>query len=82
LGYLSKTDNIRVVPFCPAFARTKLTKSATESGVLVIKDWVEVDRVIDAFVMAIEDESIAGEPIRITVQKGIDMPTRRIRSKI
>jgi short-subunit dehydrogenase len=81
LGYLSKTDNIRVIPICPLFAKTKMTALALENGI-EIKQWVTVDMVIDAFVMGIEDESIAGESIRITPKFGIDIPSRRTRSKI
>jgi hypothetical protein len=58
-----------------------MTALALENGI-EIKQWVTVDMVIDAFVMGIEDESIAGESIRITPKFGIDISSRRTRSKI
>jgi hypothetical protein len=73
---LSNKEGIRVISICPFFAKTSLTEFALNRG-FEIKQWVTVEMVIDAFVLAIEDESIAGEPIRITPKYGIDLPHRR-----
>jgi NAD(P)-dependent dehydrogenase (short-subunit alcohol dehydrogenase family) len=77
LGYLAKERNVRVVAICPSFVKTKLTNEAIQNG-FDIKQWVDIRLVTDAFMMAIEDSMMAGEIIRITPQKGIDFPFRRV----
>jgi NAD(P)-dependent dehydrogenase (short-subunit alcohol dehydrogenase family) len=76
LGYLGK-KGIRVNCICPSFVKTALTKEALEKG-YPIPNWVELDLVIDAFMMAIQDDTLAGEAIRITPERGIDVPFRKI----
>jgi NAD(P)-dependent dehydrogenase (short-subunit alcohol dehydrogenase family) len=76
LGYLWKERGVRVNAICPSFAKTALTAQAEKVG-LQIRDWVTVDLVIDAFILAIEDDTMAGEAIRITPKHGIDFPFRR-----
>jgi 15-hydroxyprostaglandin dehydrogenase (NAD) len=75
LGYLG-SKGIRVNAVCPSFAKTALTDKAVQAG-FAIKDWVEVDLVIDAFMMAIQDSTLAGDLIRITPQYGIDIPSAK-----
>lgn len=79
LAYL-KSDKIRVNAVCPGFVKTGITKS--DNG--YIKDWIEMDLAIEAFMMAIQDDTLAGifgdnlgDAIRVTAQLGIDFPYRK-----
>ncbi|ORY31144.1 NAD(P)-binding protein [Rhizoclosmatium globosum] len=79
-GKLVKTQNVRVVGIAPTFAMTNMGKFALANP--VTKKYVEassvpVSLVIDAFMRAIEDESLAGDILRVTSQKGIDVLPRR-----
>ncbi|KAJ3302929.1 hypothetical protein HDV03_004441 [Kappamyces sp. JEL0829] len=81
LGWLQAKDGIRVNAVCPSFVKTALTSDSLQEG-FAIKEWVEIDLVIDAFMMAIQDRSLAGDVIRITPQYGIDVPTQKKRGKL
>ena len=70
-----------MIPICPLFAKTGMTDMAVEKG-FPIKEWITVDSVIDAFMLGIEDESISGEPIRITLKYGVDLPFRKRQTKL
>ena len=68
LGHF-RSKGIRINCVCPFFVRTNLT-AAIDSK---IKRWVPISLVTDAFMLAIENQELAGEAIRITVEKGIDI---------
>jgi len=78
LSYLKKSHGIRVVAICPAFAPTPIVDSLFKvSGSYVLKaleqGMVTIEKVIDAFMMGIENESLTGTCIRITPEYGIDV---------
>ncbi|KAJ3318978.1 hypothetical protein HDV06_006793 [Boothiomyces sp. JEL0866] len=68
-----KKENIRVNCVCPGFVKTGIT-SGNAQEIMGIKEWIPIEKVIDAFVLGIEDESLGGDVIRITTQYGIDLP--------
>ncbi|KAI8892860.1 hypothetical protein BC833DRAFT_653364 [Globomyces pollinis-pini] len=68
-----KAKGIRVNAICPSFVKTALTEKAIETGV-PIRNWVPIEWVTKAFIMGIEDETLAGDCLRITSQHGIDFP--------
>ncbi|KAJ3022429.1 UNVERIFIED_CONTAM: hypothetical protein HDU68_009153 [Siphonaria sp. JEL0065] len=77
---LYKTQNVRVNGIAPTFAMTNLGKFAAQDPAMkkiVEVSTVPVSLVIDAFMRAIEDESLAGDILRITAQKGIDVLPKR-----
>ncbi|KAJ3001677.1 hypothetical protein HKX48_002764 [Thoreauomyces humboldtii] len=70
-----KSHDINVNAICPSFSPTALLVQAEKNfgkGAIPEEGRVPVELVIDAFVMAIEDDSLAGAAIRITPQHGID----------
>ena len=70
LKYLAD-EGIRVNAVCPSFVKTPLTTQLQTGGGVDL--WVEIELVIDAFMMAIQDPNLAGELIRITPRYGIDI---------
>lgn len=70
LKYL-ESDRIRINAICPSYVKTPLTVGLQTSG--GVEKWVDIKLVIDAFMMAIQDEALAGEIIRITPEFGIDI---------
>ncbi|KAI8588371.1 hypothetical protein HDU89_003607 [Geranomyces variabilis] len=74
---LAKERGIRVNAVCPSFSPTGIVESAKKAyGPEIAKfmgsDMVPVELVIDAFILAIEDESLSGAALRVTKQHGID----------
>ncbi|KAJ3218923.1 hypothetical protein HDU67_003562 [Dinochytrium kinnereticum] len=85
---LTVQTGIRVVGIAPTFSETPLLTSgeaqANHALVQTVKaaGTVPVPLVIDAFMMALEDESLAGDIIRITRKYGIDVLGRKPASKM
>ncbi|KAI9352006.1 hypothetical protein BDR26DRAFT_320243 [Obelidium mucronatum] len=78
--HLFKTQSVRVNGIAPTFAMTNLGQLAAQDPALkkfVAVSTVPVSLVIDAFMKAIEDDKLAGDIIRITAQKGIDVLPKR-----
>ncbi|KAI9355047.1 hypothetical protein DFJ73DRAFT_825901 [Zopfochytrium polystomum] len=76
--YLKKTQNIRAVGIAPTYSPTPLVTGGMERDpearqVIMAAGTVPVEQVIDAIVYAIEGEELAGEIVRVTRQKGIDV---------
>ncbi|KAJ3163044.1 hypothetical protein HDU86_002213 [Geranomyces michiganensis] len=74
---LGKERGIRVNAVCPSFSPTGIVESAKKAygpdiARFMGKDMVPVELVIDAFILAIEDESLSGAALRVTTQHGID----------
>ncbi|KAJ3185983.1 hypothetical protein HDU85_000897 [Gaertneriomyces sp. JEL0708] len=87
LGHLAKTDGIHVNAVCPSFSPTGILeegyKAFGEAFKQVTANQVPVELVINAFVKAIEDETLAGQCIRVTPELGIDLYNwRRTKPKI
>ncbi|KAI8838293.1 hypothetical protein BJ741DRAFT_648233 [Chytriomyces cf. hyalinus JEL632] len=82
---LLKTQGVRVNGIAPTFAMTNMGKLALQSEDFakhVANSTVPVPLVIDAFMRAIEDDSLSGDILRITAQNGIDvLPTGRASQK-
>ncbi|KAJ3219595.1 hypothetical protein HK099_004639 [Clydaea vesicula] len=72
LANLNDMHGIRVNAICPSFSPTPLIKSGSAAEMLQGVPLVSVDQVVDAFMLAIEDDSVYGKSIRITPQLGID----------
>ncbi|KAJ3126512.1 hypothetical protein HK100_010215 [Physocladia obscura] len=77
LGWkIFKNQNVRVNGVAPTFAMTNMGKLAAQDPDLkkyVQASSVPVSLVIDAFMRAIEDDTLAGDIVRITAEKGIDV---------
>ncbi|KAI9355046.1 hypothetical protein DFJ73DRAFT_825896 [Zopfochytrium polystomum] len=76
--YLKKTQNVRVVGIAPTFSPTPLVTNQLEvddgfKQMVAAGGTVPVEQVLDAIIYAIEGEDLAGEIVRITRQKGIDL---------
>ncbi|KAI8917933.1 hypothetical protein BC831DRAFT_484448 [Entophlyctis helioformis] len=83
MGYAADKHKIHVNAICPSFSKTGILdtgKDMASSNDLVssidMSQLVPVPTVIDAFVMAIEDESLKGDLLRVTPQYGIDIVGR------
>ncbi|KAJ3066114.1 hypothetical protein HDU98_010557 [Podochytrium sp. JEL0797] len=75
-----KGQGVRVNGIAPTFAMTNMGKLAAQDPAMkrvVQASTVPVSMVIDAFMRAIEDETLAGDILRITQQKGIDVLPKR-----
>ncbi|KAJ3190806.1 hypothetical protein HK101_008349 [Irineochytrium annulatum] len=87
---LTKAHNIRVVGIAPTFAETPLLTREDASGsnqmvaaAIAQSGTVPVPLVIDAFMRALDDESLQGDILRITRKNGIDVfPSSRRRSML
>ncbi|KAJ3393863.1 hypothetical protein HDU84_000826 [Entophlyctis sp. JEL0112] len=74
LGWkLFKTQGVRVNGIAPTFSMTNMGKLAAADPAST----VPVSLVIDAFMRAIEDDTLAGDILRITAEKGIDVLPKR-----
>ncbi|KAI8851011.1 hypothetical protein BC829DRAFT_431474 [Chytridium lagenaria] len=84
---LTKATGIRVVGIAPTFSETPLLTSEEAQGneimtqIVKAAGTVPVPLVIDAFMLALEDETLAGDIIRITRKHGIDILGRRPRPR-
>ena len=73
---LVKTMNVRVVGIAPSFAPTPMVTNNAGSSkelqkMIQLTPMVDVELVIDAFFIAIEDNSLAGDIITVTKERGI-----------
>eukprot|EP00842_Homolaphlyctis_polyrhiza_P004897 jgi/Hompol1/5408/HPOL_001990-RA len=69
---------IRTVAVCPSFSPTPLIEGVHIDPAYI----VPVSLVIDAFMMAISDESLSGDCIRVTPKYGLDVVGRKKRAKL
>ncbi|KAI8908133.1 hypothetical protein DFJ77DRAFT_165500 [Powellomyces hirtus] len=77
LAPLAKSHGIHVNAVCPSFAPTGILVEAEKNFGKSFTKFTEDSRVsvetcIDAFVIAIEDESLAGACLRVTKEHGVD----------
>ena len=73
IGESVKDLGIRVNTICPSFSPTAMTDPLKD----MISSWVSVEIVTDAFMMAILDDRLAGDVLRITPKYGIDFPMNK-----
>lgn len=87
LAFLDQPYGIRVNAICPSYSPTNIQKISRVGATSEITDKVTTGRdgratnvsmihpesVIDAFMHGIQDESIAGQAIRITPERGIEV---------
>ncbi|KAI9034554.1 hypothetical protein DFJ74DRAFT_649855 [Hyaloraphidium curvatum] len=85
LAFLEPSYGIRVNAVCPSYSPTNIQKISRVGPVSEVTEKVTVGRdgrvapqihpeqVIDAFIHAIQDETIAGQAIRITPERGIEV---------
>ncbi|KAJ3108577.1 hypothetical protein HDU97_000859 [Phlyctochytrium planicorne] len=82
---LTMSQNIRVVGVAPTFSETPLLTEDKDNQMLAdtvkAAGTVPVPLVIDAFMLALEDESLCGDIIRVTRKYGIDVLGRKPTSK-
>ena len=82
LGFLDGESNIRVNAICPSFARTALIKNIEGIDELPEEVFVTVDAVVDAFMLAITDDSLAGDIVTVTSNKGVAVDGRDEEAKL
>ncbi|KAF9901122.1 hypothetical protein BX616_002371, partial [Lobosporangium transversale] len=75
-------DNIRVNAVAPSFSETKIFPAFEEAFKALGETFNPVERVIDAFMMLIEDDSYRGDVLRVTPQYGITVLDRRGKAKL
>ena len=80
MGYLADSDKIHVNAVCPSYSETALLDAAKKIHGITFQQLVSVEQVVEAFMMAIEDDSLKGDCIRITPEYGIDVVGRRGKS--
>ena len=68
LRHLAKTDKIFVNAICPGFVQTPL--GAPASQLYTIKEWIPIERVVEAFLQCIQDETLRGDCLNVSI-KGI-----------
>ena len=79
LRHLVKSK-IHVNAICPGFVQTPL--GAPAASIYSIKEWIPIDRVVDAFIQCIEDETLMGDCLNVSL-KGIHrVPFREIQKAL
>ncbi|KXS16485.1 hypothetical protein M427DRAFT_31203 [Gonapodya prolifera JEL478] len=85
LGRLHSQLSIRVNCVCPGGAATEIfnhplwrveedgTVTRLERGKLSAGSWLSVGQVVDAIMHAIKDESIFGQALAVTIDRGIQI---------
>ncbi|KAI8916308.1 hypothetical protein EDD86DRAFT_185755 [Gorgonomyces haynaldii] len=80
LGYLAKTDGIRVNCVCPGFVKTPL--SAPAADVYEIKQWIPISRVTDAFMECIQNKDLKGDALAIETTGTFRVPFREMQGPL